>query len=451
MRKFLLRNIVPVLCAALLFGAAMYSLYVTPPMMPQLDAAIGSRSTVTGVVVKDPDLREKTLQVTLRVESVNGKPIDTQTRILLFADRFSGVAFGDRIIASGVMRVPEPFETDSGRTFNYPKYLLAHGVTHTMSFPTIAIEERGRGNPVIASLIAVKHTLIRGIERALPEPESALLAGLLLGEKQSLGEKITDAFRNAGVVHIIVLSGYNVALIIDWVSLLLLYALPRGWAYAATALFVVSFAIMTGASETTIRATIMGLLMMVATVLRRPKAALRGLLIAAAAMALYSPYIVLYDLSFQLSVLATLGLILFSDKLAERMKFIPETFKFREIVATTLATQAVVLPLLIFSIGTVSLVFLPANILILPAVPVAMFVGFITSLVALGSSTVAMPLVALSYGVLRYIIEIAVWFGSLPFSVIPIPFGIMGEVLLVIFAVYGLGLLWWLYKKKALI
>lgn len=430
-------NLVPTLSIIVIVGAAAWSLFAPLPETPSLDKAVGSRVQIEGVVVRDPDSREKTVRLTLRPEQVNGAVIYDATLVLISGDRFTDASYGDRIRATGILKKPEAFATDSGRTFDYPKYLLAHGVTHELSFANVEIVSPGTGNPVVALLLDIKHALIRGIRSALPEPESALLSGLLLGDKQSLGDEINDAFRRAGVVHIIVLSGYNVSLVIIAVTFISLRVLPRAAAYGVTALFVIAFAIMTGGSETTIRATVMALLMILAKVLHRPGAALRGLLIAAAAMALWNPLLVLYDLSFQLSVVATLGLILFSDSIAARMPFVPKSLGVRDIVSTTLATQITVLPLLIFSVGAVSLVFLPANVLVLPAVPVAMLFGFISALIALVSSALAFPVSLIAYGVLAYIVNISVWFGSLPFSSVAIPQNIAWIVLGVIFAIYG--------------
>ena len=216
-------------------------------------------------------------------------------------------------------------------------------------------------------------------------------------------------------------------------------------AHVLGALVAVAFAVMTGLSETAIRATIMALIMMLATVLHRPKAALRALLIAAAAMALWNPYLVLYDLSFQLSVVATLGLILFSDGIAKKLPFIPnyKYLPFREIAGSTLATQITVLPLLILSIGAVSFVFLPANLLVLPAVPLAMFFGFFAACVALVSGMFAFPIAAVAYGILSYIIHVSVWLGSLPFSSVQVPAGWTGALLGILALCYGVGFLFY--------
>lgn len=416
-------NILPALSVAALALAALYSLAAPPPATP-LDAVVGVKKTVLGgVITADPDRREKVALVTVRIDMLNGSDMiyHARPKVLVSVDPHASVEYGDRITAEGVLKYPETFETDAGRLFDYPRYLRAHGIRYTMSFANVSVLKRGEGNALVARLLYVKHTLERGIASALPAPESSLLAGLLVGDKRSLGEEITEAFRAAGVIHIIVLSGYNVSLVLNSVVFLVSRLLPRIMTYLVAGVFVIGFAVMTGGSETTIRAVIMALIMMVATVMRRPKAALRALLIAASAMALWNPFVVLYDLSFQLSVLATLGLIVFSDRIAAHLPFISKSLGLREIVATTLATQITVLPLLILSVGQVSLVFLATNPLILPAVPLAMLAGFIAALVALISPVLALPLSSIAYLVLTYIVQVGVRFGSLPFSSVAVP------------------------------
>lgn len=405
------RNVVPVLCALAVTGAALYSLVVPRPETA-LDPHVGEKKfVITGVVIADPDRREKVAMVTVKS--------DLGPRVLVPTDPYTEVQYGDRISAEGTLKYPEEFATDSGRTFDYPHYLRAKGVLYTMSFAKIEVLRHGEGNPAVTWLFNVRHWFERGMRAALPQPESDLLGGLLIGTN-TLSASTTAEFRSAGVVHIVVLSGYNVSLVLNTVVYLLSHILPRTATYGAGALFVIAFAVMTGATETTIRATVMALIMIVATILHRPKAALHALAIAAAAMALMSPFVVLYDLSFQLSVLATLGLILFADPIMARLGWIPKTLGLREIMATTIATQVTVLPLLILSVGQVSSVFLVTNPLVLPAVPAAMLTGFIASLAALVSPALALPLSSIAYLALHYIIVVTHFFGSIPFSSLPI-------------------------------
>lgn len=400
------QHAVEIISVLIVIAAAVYSVLAPHPTTSELDGAVGERVTIVGTVVRDPDVRDQFIQLT--VESEVGT-------VLVRADRFVHVAYGDVVRTTGKLELPTEFETDTGRTFNYPMYLLAHGVTHVMSFADVVVVGHGEGNWVIEELLALKHWFIRGIERALPEPESALLAGLLLGEKRGLGEDLTEAFRRAGVVHIIVLSGYNVALVINVVREGLQAVLSRNVALGASGVVAILFMLMTGASETAVRATLMALVVLLAKSLYRPADGLRILLLVAAGMAVWNPYLVLFDLSYQLSILATLGLVTLSHHLIPYLTWLRHKFLI-EIASTTLATQIAVLPLLIISIGQVSLVSLVSNILILLPVPYAMLVGFFAALIATLSSTLAFPLSVVAYAILHYIIVVSEFLGSLPFA-----------------------------------
>lgn len=400
--------VVHALAITVILCAAVYSLVAPQVQTPELDSAVGERVTIVGTVVREPDVRETFIQLTTETE------VGT---VLVRTDRFTRVSYGDIVRATGKIQKPEAFETDSGRTFNYPMYLYAHGVTHVMSFAEVTVEESGKGNWLVARLLALKHWFIDGIEKALPEPESALLAGLLLGEKRGLGEDLTESFRRAGVIHIIVLSGYNVALVINTVREGLQRVLPRNAALGSAGVVALLFMLMTGASETAVRATLMALVVLLAKALYRPADGLRILLVVAAGMAVWNPYLVLFDLSYQLSVLATLGLVTLSGRIEPylvRLRF----KSLIEIVSTTLATQVAVLPLLIFSIGQVSIVSLLSNLLVLVVVPYAMLVGFFAALIASVSTSLAFPLSAVTYAILHYIIFVSEFLGSLPYAAV---------------------------------
>lgn len=410
MRRWIAAHSVLILSAAIIIGAAAYSLFVPPFLSSVLVAAEGTRIRIEGVVVRPPDVRERMVQITVQTP---------QGLILVRADRFITYQYGDRVRVEGVLERPESFVTDSERVFNYPMYLYVHGITHVISFAEVEVLASGEGNPFLAGLVSVKDWMADAIAVAVPEPESALLAGLLLGEKRGLGDKLTELFRRAGLVHIIVLSGYNIALIINTVRMLASMLLPRIGALFVSAIAALVFMLMTGASETAIRATFMALVVLMAQALHRPADGLRILGIVAATMAVWNPYLVLYDLSYQLSVTATFGLIVFSKKIQHYFAFL-RSKPLSEIVATTLATQIAVLPLLIFSIGQVSIISLISNILILPVVPYAMLAGFVSALVASVSATLAFPFSAVAYALLHYIILLAEFLGSMPYAAVTV-------------------------------
>ncbi|HEY4473654.1 MAG TPA: DUF4131 domain-containing protein, partial [Candidatus Paceibacterota bacterium] len=102
---FLYRNIVPIICVVAILGAALWSLLAPAPKTPELDAALG-RAKIEGIVIRDPDKREQTVRLTISLEKLNGALMHQSARILISADRFADVAYGDRIIASGILKRP---------------------------------------------------------------------------------------------------------------------------------------------------------------------------------------------------------------------------------------------------------------------------------------------------------------------------------------------------------
>lgn len=405
------------LFAAFLGVARAYTFDASIPH--DLATVAGGEVALAGVVVSEPEAREQSTRFRLRVDTVDGHV--RRGVVLVSTNPYEKVTYGDLVRVVGVFKKPEPFTTEDGVVFHYEQYLRAHRVTHVVSFAEVQVTESGKGNPVLAFLITIKQSLVKNIESLFPDPEAPLLAGLLLGEKQSLGSELYDAFQKAGVVHMIVLSGYNVSLVANTVMKVSGAVLPRAPSFVVSTLGIVAFALMTGASETTIRASLMALVLLVGTYLNRPHDTLRVLIGAGALMLLVNPFLLVYDLSFQLSFLATLGIILLANPIAARLKFLPMAFGIREIGGATIAAQIAVLPLLFYSIGSVSLVAPLSNILILGAVPYAMLFGFISSMLAFVHPFLAFPATLVTELFLSYILTLSVWFGTLPFASLSIP------------------------------
>jgi competence protein ComEC len=149
-------------------------------------------------------------------------------------------------------------------------------------------------------------------------------------------------------------------------------------------------------------------------------------MIAAFAMLLYNPKILLYDISFQLSFVATLGMILGMPIILRYMSFMPSYLKMREIVSATIATQIFVAPLLLYYMGELSLVAILANALVLPMVTISMLMVFIAGVLGLVSSVLALPFASVSYWLLHSIIMIAQALSSAPYIILSVrEFGIL--------------------------
>lgn len=385
---------------------------------PELTASENEQLTFTGVVVRDVDVRERHVLVTVDLESFASMPL--AGRVLVYAPLYPRVSYGNRILVTGELAQPEAFETDTGRVFHYDQYLAKDGVTHVVYRPRVEVLAEGAGNPAVSFLFVQKERFLDALGSVVPEPQNALLAGLLVGAKRSLGEEWLERFRETGLIHIVVLSGYNVTIVIESIMRTLAF-LPKYIGGGVGAVAIVAFALVTGASATIIRASLMALLVLLARLTNRPYAIFRALVLAAALMVLHSPLILLYDPSFQLSFLATLGLILLAPRVEHWFSWLPQVLGVRSIVAATLSTQLFVLPLLMYQIGEVSLIAPFANILVLPAVPLIMLLGFLAGLSALLVGLLALPLAWAAHLGLSYVLTVVELFAALPFASVTVP------------------------------
>jgi competence protein ComEC len=140
------------------------------------------------------------------------------------------------------------------------------------------------------------------------------LAGILIGAKENLSEKMLEDFRKTGVIHIVVLSGFNLSILAEFI-IILLSVFGRKISAIFGSISIILFAIMTGASATIVRASLMALLIILAKSFGRQTEALKLLFVAGFLMLVNNPMLLLYDPSFQLSFLATLGLIILAPKI----------------------------------------------------------------------------------------------------------------------------------------
>ena len=248
----------------------------------------------------------------------------------------------------------------------------------------------------------------------MPEPHSSLAGGILLGEKQSLGKDVENEFRIAGLSHIIVLSGYNLTIIAETFFVLLGF-LPLVVASIFSAVGMVLFALLVGGGATVIRATIMGLLALVARYTGRPYDAIRALFLAGFFMVLHNPKILSSDISFQLSFIATFGLISFTPVAEKIFYWVPKKIGLREIIMTTFSAQIFVMPWLVYQVGNVSIISFVSNLLVLPSVPLAMLASFISGIFPL--QVIAVP----AYFLLGYELWIVHVSASLPYAAVSVP------------------------------
>ncbi len=412
--------------AAVSFGAGALRLYIFDlKKLPDVfESKLGIVQNYQGVITSEIERRGAkqrfVLQVSDHSELVN---------VLLTTAPYPEYHYGDEVSVKGALLHPVDFKTDTGNFFDYDTYLAKSDIFYVMKNTEVSLRSKNKGNFILSWLYALKVKLISQIDSTLPSPESSLLAGLLIAGKKAIPADVMNDFKIAGVVHIVVLSGYNVT-IVAVAFMAILSFLRKQYRLIVGAVFIILFSLMVGETATVVRSVIMALVALCAQAYYSNYDVMRALLLSAFGMLLWNPLFLAHDPSFQLSFLATLGLMLVSPLITELFSnyipWFPEVLGIKELVIATLATQLFVLPFIVYGSGVISLVALPVNMLVLICIPLTMLIGFISlcvnwllQLSILHQFTnLSYPLVFSVYLMLSYELFITHFFASLPHAAI---------------------------------
>lgn len=391
----------------------------------QYSQLFGSKQSIEGYIAEDPDIRQSNQFLTFQ-------PKNFSQRILISAPLINSYAYGDWVVVEGKILQPENFDG-----FDYQKYLERYNIYAQVKYPKILMLKSHRLNPVKEFLLNVKKSFTQRVGRLLPEPQSSLLMGILIGARKTLPQQIVDNFNATGVSHIISVSGYNITIIIYALGVMALY-LGRRLGFWITLTLIAGFVILSGASASVVRAAVMGSLMLLAVRQGRQYSVAPALFFAALVMLIINPKILYWDASFQLSFLATLGIIYFQPVLDRLTVNWPNPLGIKNILFTTFSAMAATLPLILFIFGRLSVAAPLVNILVIPFVPWVMLFGFLVVLPGVG------PGFAFISGlILSYIIKVTEAFAAVPFSSFIIK--ISGNMFAVL-TIFVFGLYWQLRR-----
>jgi competence protein ComEC len=387
-------------------------------IVTRLAAFEGAQVTLRGVIAREPERREAGTHLTVSVSEVSG--IASRGVVRVFYIRHSTLRYGDEVQVVGTLARATSFDTEFGRSFEYGRYLEAQGIDHVMRYPTIELLNQKQGSAIIHTLLVFKEHIVHTLSRALVAPESGLALGILLGEKQLLGKDLLTTFQTAGLVHIVVLSGYNISILIEALWRLLMFTGTKVRVIASLVVIVL-FVLMVGATATVLRASLMAGLVLLARLTNRTYAIFRALVFTGVVMLVWNPLLLAHDPGFQLSFLATFGLIVLAPQLEGWLPPLQRMATLRDYFISSFAAQTMTMPLIAWSIGTISIVGIVANILVVPLVPFAMLASGITAGVGMANLYVGRIVGFIAHTLLHYMISVAEFVEKIPFASLPLP------------------------------
>ncbi|HEX9029779.1 MAG TPA: ComEC/Rec2 family competence protein, partial [Anaerolineales bacterium] len=448
-----------VLAGFCLLGAGRYAL-AKPTLGPgEVTSYAGDHNTyvVEGVVTKPPD--EQDNQTVLTISSERSRLFLASTWTPLHGQVLARLApgeiyhYGDRLQLRGTIEPPS-----SDPASSYRQYLAGQGIYAVMNNPQAVLIAAHQGNPLLDSIYAVKEGAQAVVRRIYPDPEASLVGGILLGNDSGLSPEVANAFRKTSTTHIIAISGFNIGIVAALFSTLfgkLLGSKRRMLAAGLSASGILVYTILVGASASVVRAAVMGGLSLFAVQIGRRQDGLNSLAFTAALMSLFNPAAP-WDVGFQLSFLATLGLVLLAEPWSKAFTIFAKRFLSKgqvdrltgpvaEYFLFTLAAQVFTLPVMAYHFGRISLVAFLVNPAILPAQAPLMILGGLSVLLGFVSTGLGNLSAALAWPFVAYTIRAVEWFAALP-----IPQINLGQVSLALVLAYYVFLLAWIFRPQAL-
>lgn len=299
-------------------------------------------------------------------------------------------------------------------------------------------ETKKPSNFFYEKILGFKSRLQSVADSSLSPPQSILLQGIMLGEVAEFSKDFKEKLNRSGTRHITAISGMNITILAEiLMGLGLVLGMWRGQAFYFALASIILFIIMIGAPPSAVRAGIMGGIVLFAEKVGRLSQAQRLLTIAAMLMLAHNPLLLRFDVGFQLSFLATLGIIKLSPWFLEKFSKIPRHFQLRNVVAMTFPAVIFTAPILAYNFGQVSLISIFTNILIVPVVSFILGLGLFAGMLGIFLEPIGQILFLPVWALLTYVYKIIDWSAQIPFAALHV------EVFPWYMVALYFALLWW--------
>lgn len=386
----------------------------------QREIPFGQDIELTGKITQRTEIGPKYQKIILQIE--NSSLADNENglknaKIIVRAPVYPEYRFAEILAVKGKVTQPENF---SG--FDYKSYLKRWHIVGEMQYPekvsyvnrSTKLSDRSYG-----ILLNVADRFEYSLNRILPEPHASLASGILLGIKRNIPDDFALNLQKTGLTHIIALSGFNVTILIAVFADTLVFYLGRRKTFILGMIFVLLFVLMTGAAASVVRAAIFSFFILFGRTIGRRADQTNLILLTAVAMVLANPYVLPYDVGFQLSFLAFIGLIYLSPVIQKfftkrHFNWLPNWTKMP--LAETMSAQITVAPLILVKFGLISLISPLANLLVVWTIPWIMLTTFVAGTLGLIYIPLGKMILIVLWPALEYVIRVVNMLANLPLS-----------------------------------
>ncbi len=355
----------------------------------RVELEIGKKITLEGTVASEPKIKNNFQNFRFQLNDGNSIFITT------LSDK--GYNVQDRLIIIGSLE---------------KKLLNNKHEIYSLFMPKIAFREN-KTSPILAVISFIRQKIISVFNNLLPPDQAALLLGIVFGVRVNISDSFMHCLRSSGVLHVIAASGMNVTLVGGFLSSMLILFLKRKWAVVLTIFGLFFYALLAGFQPSIVRATIMGSFVFSAQLLGRQYLSSLALFLTAFIMLFISPFL-FFDIGFQLSFLATLGLLYLRPIID--LAFSRTSIKKLPVIedfTTTIAAQLATLPILLFNFGSISYFSVIINALVLWTIPILMVLGGLGAIFSFVFEPIAKLFIFLCIPLLIYFEKVITLFPKL--------------------------------------
>lgn len=402
---------------------------------------------LTLVAIVDSNKEEKKYKDTYEIEIIEYRNVASKenekykeekyknTKLILSVNRNKNIEleYGDKVLIKG--EFVEPSEARNYGGFDYKEYLKSIKIYGTIKADNVEVLANNNNNSIFTFANNINLKIKENINKLIPEKYGAIFTGLILGETSKVEEEVNDNFKIANISHVLAISGMHITYIVLGIELLLKKGIGKRKTRIVTIIILVIYMFITGFSPSVVRASIMGIVMLISKLIHRKNDIWTSISLSLLILLVYNPFLIL-NVGLQLSYLGTIGIVCFNKNVynfLRKLKIRNKKIKYRinrkiilfmdkikEILSVTLSAQIVILPILLFNFNILGIYFFISNILVSIIIGPIIIVGFVCILISFISIEIAKILsIFMSVGI-QILISISE-ISHLPFSKIYIP------------------------------